>query len=495
MKTKKAAVPTADLSLDNVADLYIRVSTTEQAEEGYSVGEQETRLRSYCEAYGYIINAVHIDPGYSGASLDRPAIKNLIKDVRSGNCKKVIVWKLDRLSRSQKDTLILLEDVFLANECNFVSLMESFDTSTPFGRCIVGILAAFAQMERENIKARMTMGKQAGIKSGHYYSGRTPIGYRSELQPDGKRALVVDSYSSQIVCDMYRLYNSGQSLGEIAAYLQKRYNFNGNKHRRVAADRCSRILRNPVYAGRVKMGDLICEGRHDALVSVETWEAVNARLSQNKRAYQRRYNGSDGLLSGLLFCGDCGARMSIRDWGWKKKEKAYVCYSVSRCSAAMIRSDNCSNRKEVFLTSELDELVLGEIKKLALDPAAVDALIGEIKKETSPDAEGFGERLAEVEKQINRLLNLYQSGVMELPEINDRLSDLKEERGKLQELIEEAEAEASRKMSKPAALDALASLAGIVESGDNMALFDLVHTLIEKVVVLNGEVTIFWAFA
>ena len=100
-------------ALENVTDLYVRVSTTEQAEEGYSVDEQTAKLQAYCVAMGYKINRVAVDPGYSGASLDRPGIKEIIADVKRGRCKKVIVWKLDRLSRSQKDTLILLEDVFI----------------------------------------------------------------------------------------------------------------------------------------------------------------------------------------------------------------------------------------------------------------------------------------------------------------------------------------------------------------------------------------------
>ena len=134
----------------DMVDLYIRVSTTEQAMEGYSVGEQENRLRRFCEALGYQIHKVIIDPGYSGASLNRPGIKEVIHDVQDHLVNKVIVWKLDRLSRSQKDMLIMLEDIFLANNCDFVSMLESFDTSTAFGRAIVGILAAFAQLEREN---------------------------------------------------------------------------------------------------------------------------------------------------------------------------------------------------------------------------------------------------------------------------------------------------------------------------------------------------------
>ena len=162
---KEKVIPIDSLDL---VDLYIRVSTTEQALEGYSVAEQEHRLRQYCAAMGHRIHKVHIDAGFSGASLDRPGIKETIKDVQKHLVRRVIVWKLDRLSRSQKDTLIMLEDVFLENGCDFISMMESFDTSTSFGRAIVGILAAFAQLERENIKERTMMGSQARLAKGHY---------------------------------------------------------------------------------------------------------------------------------------------------------------------------------------------------------------------------------------------------------------------------------------------------------------------------------------
>jgi site-specific DNA recombinase len=243
------------------------------------------------------------------------------------------------------------------------------------------------------------------------------------------------------------------------------------------------------------MGDLEYAGKHEALVSPEVWQKVNDRLAQNKKAYKRSYCGSDGLLSGLLFCGDCGARMSIRQWGWKSsKVNKYICYSVSRCSKRMIKSDSCSNRKEHFTVSDLDALVLEEIKKLALDPASLDVLVEESAGEAPPDLEAFRERLGNVEKQITRLLNLYQTGIVGLEEIQDRLSVLKEERKAAQNCLDEAEAEDSGKMSKGEAAAALASLSGIIEAGDSDGLFALVHSLIEKVVVLNGNVTIYWAF-
>lgn len=454
-------------SLENVADLYVRVSTTEQAEEGYSVGEQETRARAYCEAYGITVNAVHVDAGYSGATLDRPGIKNLIKDVRRGNCKKVIVWKLDRLSRSQKDTLILLEDVFLENGCGFVSIMESFDTSTPFGRCIVGILAAFAQMERENIKSRMMMGKQAGVKEGRYFSGITPYGYRYELQPDGRRALVADPVASCVVKDLYAAYDSGKSITAAARMVREKYGIDSGRHLAYTCSHFSHLLRNPVYAGRVHFKDKEYPGKHEALVSPELWKRVNDRLEMNKKEYKRVYGKSDGLLSGLLFCGDCGARMSLRNWGGSKEKPRmkYICHSVSKSNKVMIRSDNCSNRKPP-LAADLDALVLGEIKKLALDPAGLDALIEENRESSGPDLAG----------------------------VHERLADLKEAREAAQACLEDAEAADAGKMPKAAALAALDSLAPIVNSGDKEALYSLVHALVKKVEVLNEEISIFWAF-
>ena len=114
--------------------LYIRVSTNFQFEEGYSVGAQTEKLEKYCN-YQEIDNYdLYIDGGYSGSNLNRPEMKRLIKEIQEGKVESVVVVKLDRLSRSQKDTIYLLEDVFEANDVGFISLNENFDTTTPYGR-------------------------------------------------------------------------------------------------------------------------------------------------------------------------------------------------------------------------------------------------------------------------------------------------------------------------------------------------------------------------
>ena len=146
--------------------LYPRVSTQEQAKEGYSIGEQIERLTDYCKAMRWEVYKIYTDPGYSGGNTDRPGLQEMIKDVEAGLIDKVVVYKLDRLSRSQLDTLYLIEKVFLANGTDFVSMSENFDTSTPFGRAMIGILAVFAQLEREQIKERMGMGKEDALDAG-----------------------------------------------------------------------------------------------------------------------------------------------------------------------------------------------------------------------------------------------------------------------------------------------------------------------------------------
>lgn len=480
-------------TLENVTDLYVRVSTTEQAEEGYSVEAQEAKLRAYCQAMNWIVNRVLIDPGYSGASMDRPGLQELVADVRTGRCKRILVWKLDRLSRSQKDTLILLEDVFLANGCDFVSIMENFDTSTPFGRCIIGILAAFAQMERENIRIRTTMGRVAKIRKGYFSGSHAPIGYKFKT---GCNELIVDPYTSLMVKETFELFLNGTGLTAIGRHMLEKYGpgqYDWGKNTAVR-----RILSNPVYMGKVRLHEELYDGVHEALVSEADWYMAAAILEHNKVIDKRAYcyalktsGRGDNLLTGLLFCGDCGARMYARKVS--KSKKKYVCHSVARTSPAMIKSDHCSNRIHPYTVEELDNLVINEIKKLSVDRASFDSMVERCSDKPSIDCSALQDRISEIEKQITRLLNLYQAGLVNLDDIGPRLSDLREEKEKLQQnLLSLDPATASNVIDT--AWENLQSFPSVVESGDLQSVHRLVHSLIDKIVVLNADVTIYWSF-
>lgn len=371
--------------------------------------------------------------------------------------------------------------------------MESFDTSTPFGRCVVGILAAFAQMERENIKMRTMMGIQAGLKAGYFYAPNAPIGYVYQMNADNKKELVPDPVFAPMIKSLYERLDAGESLGNIAASFKVLYGF-WKGTRNDTASELSRIARRKVYCGYVEHGGKVYRGRHTPIVDEDLWNRVNARLQENNKAYKRMYSGSDGLVSGLLFCGDCGGRLSIRGWGYgKSKVNRYVCYSVSKCNKRMIKDPNCTNRGRHFAVSELDNLILDEIRKLSLDQSVFNAAAS-ADAESPDDMLVLQERLASIDRQMERVLNLYQSGVMELNEISGRMNDLKEQRAEVGNMIEELETEQPA-LSKSEAWSMVCSLDDVINGGDADALFTLVHTLIEKIVIYKGEVTIHWAFS
>ena len=200
--------------------LYPRVSTQEQATEGYSIEEQIDRLKKYCEAMGWNEYRIYTDAGYSGANTDRPALQEMIRDIKDGKIKRVVVYKLDRLSRSQKDTLELIEDVFLANDCEFESVSERFDTSSPYGRAMIGILAVFAQLEREQIKERMSMGREGRAKKGKWRGGsNVPIGYdfiEGNLEPN--------EFEKMQIVEIFNLFLQGHQIETIERlFLEKGY--------------------------------------------------------------------------------------------------------------------------------------------------------------------------------------------------------------------------------------------------------------------------------
>src|SRR5690625_2306065 len=198
--------------------LYVRVSTKEQL-EGYSIDEQKEKLKAYAMSKDFTVTKIYTDGGHSGANIDRPAMKQLIQDVN--NYDAVIVHKLNRLSRSQKDTLYLIEDVFIKNNVEFISLTESLDTSTPFGRAMIGVLSAFAQLDREMITDQLTMGRIARAKDGYYHGGdpdKSPTGYD---YIDGN--LVINEYEADCIRYIYDEYLKGKGYGAIYQDIQTKY--------------------------------------------------------------------------------------------------------------------------------------------------------------------------------------------------------------------------------------------------------------------------------
>ena len=285
--------------------LLARVSTQEQAINGHSIGEQVERMHDYCKAMKWDVYKEYIDAGYSGANTDRPALQMMLRDIRLGKIDKVLVYKLDRLSRSQKDTLELIEDEFLANNVDFVSMSENFDTSTPFGRAMIGILAVFAQLEREQIKERMAMGKLARAKKGKYGgSCQVPIGY-DYINGD----LVTNEFEKMQVIQIFEWYAAG-----IAPYtIEKMLNESGQttKYGKWHNQVIRTLLTKKTYLGYTKYHDEWYKGDHEAFISQELFDKVQdimKRKHEEHQKYNRRLGKANTYLGGYLYSAKCEAK-------------------------------------------------------------------------------------------------------------------------------------------------------------------------------------------
>lgn len=402
------------------AALYIRVSTTRQDREGYSIPLQKERLIAYCKAKGWVVAGLFVDPGHSGSSLERPGITALMEGVEAGKFDVVLVYKLDRLSRSQKDTLFLIEDVFMASGVDFVSMQESFDTSTIYGRAMVGILSVFAQMERETIAERTLMGRAGRAEEGLWHGGGTdPIGYD---YVDG--VLVVNKEEARQIQAIYNLYASGFSVTEISRRMDGYKTKHGDwSHTSTVGN----VLDNPLYAGIVHFDGVEVRGRHNAIVDPEVDRKVKlrrARLRQVEAAGDSAY-----LLTGMVYCDVCGARYfpNRRPNG----KVVYSCHSRAKKNKKMIKDPAC--KAPHIPVEELDAMVEAEVLRLAADPSLVDEII---KKRAADgggsETAGKSEEVERLDLEISRLMDLLQHDQLaSVEDIAERISQVHAERMKL----------------------------------------------------------------
>lgn len=400
--------------------LYVRVSTARQDQEGYSIPLQKERLIAYCKAKGWAVAGVFVDPGHSGSSLDRPGISQLVDGVEAGDFDVVLVYKLDRLSRSQKDTLFLIEDVFMANDVDFVSMQESFDTTTIYGRAMVGILSVFAQMERETIAERTLMGRSGRAEEGYWHGGGTePIGYK---YVDGLLQICPDEAPQ--VRQVYELFAAGFSVSEISRRMDGFQTKHGDwSHTSTICN----VLDNPLYSGTVHFDGVRSSGKHDAIVSKDLDSRVKSRRERLRRV--DAFGDSAYLLTGLLFCDCCGARYFAHKR--PNGKVVYSCHSRAKKNKKMIKDPSC--KAPHIPVEKLEALVESELLRLAASP---DLVYKHMKKTADDGGSGEevkrGEELRRVDLEISKLMDeLQHAGHESVGDIAGRIVAAHKERESL----------------------------------------------------------------
>ena len=392
----------------------------------------------------------------------------------------MLVYKLDRLSRSQRDTLYLIEDVFMASGTDFVSMQESFDTSSIYGRAMLGVLSVFAQMERETITERTLMGRAGRAEQGLFHGGGTdPIGYD---YIDGE--LVVNEEEAEQVRDVYAMYASGLSVSEISRRMDGRKTKHGDwSHTSTVGN----VLDNSLYAGTIHFDGVEAPGLHMAIVSQELDRRVKFRRSRILRA--EAAGDSAFLLTSMIYCDCCGARYfpNKRPNG----RVVYSCHSRAKKNKKMVRDPNC--KAPHIPVDDLDAMVVHEVLTLAANPAQVDALIKKRAAEDGgSDAAGVSEEVNRLDGEISRLMDLLQHDqVASVGDIAERISKVHAERMKLEPVSREM---APRNYDVEIVKGILYDVRYVWSSLDVRARRSYLLQLIDGVQVGDNGISVSWAF-
>lgn len=391
--------------------LYLRVSTKGQVDDGYSLDFQKEKLLSYCKAMDYAVVGIYSDNGYTGSNLDRPGIQRIIEESETNKFDAVLVYKLDRLSRSQKHTMYMLEDIFIPNGIAFISLSESFDTGSQWGIAMVGILSVFAQLERSNIKERTFDGRKGRAKDGSWHGGGThPIGYD---YIDGE--LVINRKEAEQVRMVYEYYSSGMTITEICCRMEGYKTKHGDWHH---PETVANVLDNPLYSGTVHFDDVLTPDSHTAIIPKGLYDTV---ASMRSGEYKKSKKDSKYMLSGLVYCKNCGARYFVKKN--PNKNLFYCCHSRAKVNKLMVKDPLCKNKN--WRKDDLENIVYDEVKRLSYNPHLLYEL-----KNPPEEAEGnddtVQEEIDKINGEISRLMDLYQvnDSTIKVEDVANRIDEL-----------------------------------------------------------------------
>lgn len=413
---------TQEMSIKRIA-IYCRVSTDEQAKEGFSLDEQRTRLMAYCRAMGWTVEITdYVDDGYSAKNLERPALQRLLRDIKDGSVSKLMVTKLDRLSRRLLDLLTLIE-LFHHHNVTFVSTSESFDTDTPSGRLTLQVLGAVAEFERERIRERVFENMLHAAKSGKWLT-QHPYGYRLQ-----DKELVIYEPEAEVVRRVFKCFLE-DGLGFFA--IAKRLNEEGipSRHNKQWSIRSVKLmLTNPAYIGTLVWNRMdsskkqrqvkdeedwvVIPNSHPSIVDAEAWNRVQKRI-ESKPTTPPRAKTSPHLLGGFLRCGRCGASMAIGWSGWPKRHRIYRCSGYSNkgtCQSKPYRADEV----EGWFKEGLQQLLS------SIDTTIHQVIIPQMKTEQHSK---IAQRIENAKKRYQRQVEAYTAGLIELETLTNEKENM-----------------------------------------------------------------------
>ena len=400
-----------------IAGVYIRVSTEDQAREGFSLGEQKEKLLQLCSYKGYKVFKVYEDAGISAKDMEhRPAFQEMLADMKKGKINYIVAYKLDRVTRSVRDLEELISQLEKHN-CYLVCDRDDVNTSTANGRFFVRMLTVLSQLEIEIVSERTKFGLNGAIKSGHI-PGQRPFGY---MKSEDKK-MIVDNATKPYVEKIFDMYLEGKSFQAIANYFNENNIYPKKKWKDTTIQK---IIDNKIYMGDYEQWKRIGKKENlqpivymnvvEPIISRAKWEDCQRQKEINQRTYTR-----DRIYTFFqrLKCPNCGRIMKCKGSGGKKRK--YMYYTCEHCHINF-NEDYVERLLKDFIYDLLEYDMA--VKKFFL-PILED-------KSNNLDTTTIDKEIKDLEKQRDRIKNAYIKGIVEMEDfkedyklIEDKLANL-----------------------------------------------------------------------
>ena len=392
--------------------VYTRKSTEENLERDYnSLDAQREAAENFIASQkmnGWQLLPEHYDDGgFSGGNTERPALKRLLAEGEAGRIDVIVIYKLDRLSRSLLDFMKLVE-FFEAHNTSIVSVTQQINTSTSAGRMMINILMTFAQFEREVIAERIRTSVAGAKRRGKYCGGTLVLGY----DVDGKnRQLVVNQGEALIIRHIFRRYCEIGSARDVALEMNNEghkpkswITRKGKVHnsREFTTGHIYRMLNNPIYIGKVSHKDMTYPGEQEAIVDEETWQKTQRLLAVNTRAESATRNSIENPLKGLLKCGYCGGSMTTTYT--KKGNRRYLYMQCAKDSKRAERT--CPLRYIAF--GDIEEVVLQQLGAVFRTPTLMAQAFEAVRKIQETEGESIHVSRAEIAEAFNSIKGFWE---------------------------------------------------------------------------------------
>lgn len=430
------------------AAIYARVSTAEQAEEGYSIDAQIDTVTRKCEQEGRQVIFKYIDRGVSGKSIkNRLFLQQLLIDAKEKKFDEVWVWKINRLARNHLDLLKIVDELNMQN-IGFKSCSEAIDTSTPTGKLMMNVIGSIGEFERESIVENVKMGMKQRAKQGKWNGGQV-LGYKS-ININGienkTRLEIVDS-EANIVEHIFQLYAEGRGLKSLTNYINK-LGYKTKKGNLFSINGVKEILMNPIYIGKIRYNrrenwsemrrrgmnknPILVDGEHKAIISVELWERVQKLYSQRSNKPTRIYSGSYPL-TGLLKCPVCGSSMVAGRVKKKHKDGSFIIYRYYHCGAWRNKG-TAACRSNSVKADYVESFVFNKIQEVLNKENTLRDIVKRMNKSRRDVIKPIEDRLKEIEKinidlenKRSRIFELYEEGIIDKGSLSTRLNLISKE--------------------------------------------------------------------